>query len=355
VQPKVLLARHYLSQSEPAKVPSLMLELSEKQRQSAAVLEVMALAQLAQQQYPEAKYGLQQLIKQHPDFAQTHFLLAQAYAGLGERAGMRRELERTVELAPRDAVARLALARTLLLVGDKEKTAEQLAVLNELSSEHPGVLRLRASLARVEGDQETASSLLEDVFETSPSTASMLSVARQKWSMGEQAAAVVLQEQWAEEHPDDLAAKLALAGSYGQQDQVELAIAQYQRVLQKDKQNVAALNGLAWHLRNTEPAKALEYAERAAELEPDSALVMDTLAVIQLKNGQVQRAKRSIERVYQKKPNEPAVRYHRAMIDAAAGDKVAAIEALQALLGEGGDFAEKAEAQQLLVELQAGG
>ena len=49
------------------------------------------------------------------------------------------------------------------------------------------------------------------------------------------------------------------------------------------------------------------------------------------------------------------MRYHRAMIDAAAGDKVAAIEALQALLGEGGDFAEKAEAQQLLVELQAGG
>jgi Tfp pilus assembly protein PilF len=173
--------------------------------------------------------------------------------------------------------------------------------------------------------------------------------------MGDQAAALELQEQWAEEHPDDLTATLALAVTYSQQDQVEPAIAQYQRVLAKDEQNVAALNGLAWHLRNTQPARALAYAERAAELAPESTLVMDTLAVVLLKNGQVKRAKRNIERVYRKKPNEPAVRYHRAMIDAAAGDKAAAIKALQALLGEGGDFSEKAEAQQLLADLQAGG
>jgi tetratricopeptide (TPR) repeat protein len=243
----------------------------------------------------------------------------------------------------------------LLLEGEKEKVSEQLAVLNELSPDNPDVLRLKASLARAQGDQETASALLGDVFETSPTTASMLSVARQKWVMGEQAEALELQEQWAEEHPDDLAATLALADAYSQQDQVEPAMAQYQRVLEKDKQNTAALNGLAWQLRNKQPAKALEYAERAAELAPDSMLVMDTLAVVQLKNGQVERARRSIERVYQKRPNEPTVRYHRAMIDAAAGDKSAAIEALQTLLGEGSEFAEKAEAQQLLAELQAGG
>ena len=126
-------------------------------------------------------------------------------------------------------------------------------------------------------------------------------------------------------------------------------------MLEKDEQNVAALNGLAWHLRKSQPAKALEYAERAAELAPDSVLVMDTLAVVLLNNGQVERARRTIARVYQKEPNAPTVRYHRAMIDAAAGDTSAAIEALQALLDEGGEFAEKAEAQRLLAELKAGG
>ena len=352
VRPKVLLARYYLTRGKPEKVPSLMLELS--QRQSPAVLEVMALTQLAQQRYPEAKYDLQQLIEQQPHSAQAHFLLARAYAGLGDRAGLRRELERATELAPRYFAARLALARLLLLEGEKEKASEQLAVLNELAPDHTDVLGLRAALARVQGDQETASALLEDVFETSPGTASMLSFARQRSAMGDQAAAFELQEQWTEGHPDDLAAKLALADAYSQLDQVEPAIAQYQQVLEKDKQNVAALNGLAWHLRNKQPAKALECVERAAELKPDSALVMDTLAVVLLKNGEVERAKRTIERVYEKKLNEPIVRYHRAMIDAAAGDKSVAIAALQALLGEGGDFAERTETQQLLTELQAG-
>jgi len=355
VWPRVLLARYYMTQGEPGKVTALMLELSKKQRQAPDVLEVMALSQLAQKQYYEAKYSLEQLIERQPDSAQAHFLLAQAHAGLGELAELKGELERTVGLAPRDFAARLALARMLLLVGQKEMVTEHLAVLNELSPEHPDVLRLKASLARAQGDRETASALLEDVFETSPSTASMLSVARQKWTMGDHAGALALQEQWTAEHPDDLAATLALASAYSREDQIDTAIIQFQQILEKEEQNVVALNDLAWHLRNKEPAKALEYAERAAELAPESAAVMDTFAVVLMKNGDFERAKRQIERVLVKKPKDPAFRYHGAMIDAAAGDKASALEALQSLLAEGGNFSEKAEAQQLLAELQAGG
>jgi putative PEP-CTERM system TPR-repeat lipoprotein len=355
VQPKLLLARYHLDKGEAAKVPPLMLELSDRQQQAAPVLEVMAFAHLAQKQYPEARYGLEQLVKKRPDSAEAHYLLGRAYAGVGDRAGLKRELERTIELEPKHLAARVALARLLLLEGEKDGVTEQLAVIDELSPDHPEVLRLKASLARAQGEQERTSALLDDVFEASPSTTSMLSVARQRWAMGDQAAALELQEQWVEGNPDDMKATLALASTYSQQDRVEPAIAQYQRVLEKDEQNVTALNGLAWHLRESQPAKALRYAERAAELAPDSVLVMDTLAVVLLNNGQVEHAKRTIERVYQKEPNAPTVRYHRAMIDAAAGEKAAAIRALQALLNDGGNFSEKAEAQQLLAELQAGG
>ena len=355
VRPKVMMARYYLIQGKPAKVPELMLELSEKQQHSPAVLEMTALSQLAQKQFPRAKYSLEQLIEQQPDSAQAHFLLARAYAGLKDRPGMREELETAIELAPKHFAARLALARLLLLEGQKEKVNEQLLVLSEVSPDHPDVLRLKASFARVQGDQETASALLEDVFETSPSTASMLSIARQKWTMGDQAGALELQEQWTAEHPDDQAATLALANAYSQQDQIDQAITRYQQVLEKGEQNVVALNELAWTLRNKQPAKALEYAERASELAPESAVVMDTFAVVLLNNGDIERAKRHIERALEKQPKNPSIRYHGAMIDAAAGDKASALKALQSLLGEGSNFPEKAEAQQLLAELQAGG
>ena len=355
VPPKVLLARYYLTQGEPAKLPALMRELSGKDNHLPAVLEVMALSQLAQKQFPIAKTSLKDWIEQQPSSAQAHFLLARAYFGLGDRTNTKEELETAIELAPKHFAARLALARLLLLEGQKDKLAEQLAVLNELSPEHPDVLQLRASLAGIQGDQGTASDLLEDVFEKSPSTASMLSVALQKWVMGDQMAALELQEQWNTEHPDDLTAGLALADSYIQQDQFERAIDQYQQVLEKDEHNVDALNDLAWYLRNERPAKALEYAERASQLAPESPMVMDTFAVVLLKNGDIERAKRKIDQALAKEPKNSAFRYHGAMIDAAAGYKSSAIEALQSLLGEGSNFSEKAEARELLAQLQVGG
>jgi putative PEP-CTERM system TPR-repeat lipoprotein len=355
VQPKILLARYYLRQGEPTKVPTLMVELSEAQRRIPAVLEVMARSQLAQKQYAQAKYSLEQLIEQRPDSAQAHLQLARAYAGLGERKGLRSELERAVGLAPKSFGARLALGRLLLLEGEKEAVAEQLSVLDELSPEHPDVLRLKAALARAQGDQATATELLEAVFEKSPTTASMLSVARQQWATGEETAALELQEEWVAEHPDDLAAAMALAATNIRQGQVDRAMEQYQRILGKQEKNVAVLNNLAWLLSDREPKKALEYAERASELAPEAELVMDTLAVVLLKNDDIARAKRTMERVLAKDPKNPAFRYHGAMIDAAAGEKVSAIQALEALLGAGSDFAEQDEAQQLLTKLQAGG
>jgi len=355
VLPKLALARYYLTQGSSAKVPALMLELSDTQKRLPAVLEVMALSQLAQKQFSEAKNSLERLVEEQPNSAQFHFLLSQAYGGLKDISGMRKELETAIALAPGYIAAHLAYSRLLVLEGQKEKVKEQLGILNKLSPDHPDVLRLKAYLARVQGDQEMASALLEDVFENSPSTASMLSVSRQKWVMGDQRAVLELQERWTAEHPDDLTASLALAAVYGQQDQVEQAISQYKEVLEKDEQNVAALNDLAWYLRNKQPAKALEYAKRASRLAPESAAVMDTLAVVLLKNGEIERAKRKIESALEKNPKNSAFRYHHAMIDAAAGDKASAIKKLQDLLGEGSDFFEKAEAQQLLAELQAGG
>ncbi len=353
ILPNVMLARYHLTKGNPTKVQTLLLQLNDRQKRTPAVLEVMAISYLAQKQFHEAKHALDLLVEQQPDSAQAHFLLAQVHAGLGSRSAIGGELETAIELAPKYFAARLAYANLLLLEGQKGKLSDQLVVLNEISPEHPDVLRLSASLAQVEGDQETASDLLEDLFEKSPTTASMLSVARQKWIMGDKMEALELQEQWMEKHPEDLVAGLALAGAYSQQDKIERAIAKYKQILEKEKQNVTALNDLAWHLRNKQPAKALEYAERAKKLAPESAIVMDTLAVVLLKNGDLERAKRNIERALAKKPNRPDFRYHNAMIDAAAGDKVLAIKALQLLLGEDGNFPGRVEVQQLLIELQA--
>jgi tetratricopeptide (TPR) repeat protein len=332
-----------------------MLDLSDDQKQDAAVLEVMAQSQLARKQYQDAKQSVEQLLAQQSNSAQAHFLLAQVYAGLGNRTDTKQELESVIKLSPKHFAAHLALARLLAQEGQNEKVTEQLTVLNEISPDNPDVLALKASLAQAQGDQKTASTLLQDVFEQIPSTASMLAVARQELAMGNQMASLELQKQWMTEHPDDLVASMALADAYINQNQVERAITLYQRVLEQDEQNVNALNNLAWQLRDKEPVKALQYAKRAVALAPESAEVMDTLSVVFLKNNDIKSAKRYTERALAKKPKDPSFRYHSAMIDTAAGDKASAIETLQSLLAEDSNFSEKSEAQELLAKLKAGG
>jgi predicted Zn-dependent protease len=73
-----------------------------------------------------------------------------------------------------------------------------------------------------------------------------------------------------------------------------------------------------------------------------------------LKNGQAKKAQRIMDKVLKLQPKDPTLRYHSAMIDAAAGDISSAEVKLTSLIEDGEKFPEKEEAVQLLSELQSG-
>jgi tetratricopeptide (TPR) repeat protein len=126
----------------------------------------------------------------------------------------------------------------------------------------------------------------------------------------------------------------------------------YEQVLQIDPDNAVALNNLAWQIREEDPDKALEYAMHASRIAPDSADVLDTLAVIEYINKDYKQAGRSIERALRQSPDHPSLLYHSAMISAATGDSAQAIDILDDLLAEDTDFPEIEQANGLLLELR---
>ena len=148
----------------------------------------------------------------------------------------------------------------------------------------------------------------------------------------------IRQVQWANR-------SLQLAGRFDEAGQ------QYATVLQADPANVIALNNQAWILREKNSAQALEYARKAAELAPDSADVLDTLAMVEYAGRDYARAQRSIERALKKSPEHPSMLYHSAMIAAALDDKAAARATLKKLLANHTDFPEIAEAEALAGKL----
>ena len=180
----------------------------------------------------------------------------------------------------------------------------------------------------------------------------MIILANQKKEIGDRVGAQQLLEGWVKKYPDDILARTVLAGFYAAIQQEDMAIEQYTRVLEKNGNNLVALNNLAWYLRDTNPQQALVYAMRANKISPESAALIDTLAMVLLKNGDFDNAQRTISRAIVKAPNNLTMRYHSAMIDASAGDKTSAIKTLKALLEEGKEFPEKEEAIKLLAQLK---
>jgi cellulose synthase operon protein C len=118
-----------------------------------------------------------------------------------------------------------------------------------------------------------------------------------------------------------------------------------------ESRNLVALNNLAWLIREKEPVQALDYARRAAELAPDSAEVLDTLAVVEYLNKDYRRAERSIDRALNQQPDNPSLLYHSAMIDVALEDESQARATLEELLESNAEFPELAEAKALLAQL----
>lgn len=333
ISPRLMLARHYLAIGEPEKVQTALVGLSEGQKEEPDVLYVTAQSALALRQYDEAEYSLKKLLKMAPATPGLHYLMANVKAGLGDAAALKAELQKTVELAPRHLPARVALARLALAEGKVHEAREQLAGLKEIAPEHPEVLYLEALLVRG-NDPGKAESLMQQVFAEAPNTRTMISLARQKIVAGDLDGAIALQKQWLEEHPNDRDTLLELAGTYSKTGDWNQAEALYHELLKRDKSDLVALNDLAWLLRDRDPSQAMRYAQRAASIAPGRSQILDTLAMVQLANGQPSAAERSIERALTRSPNDPEMRYHAAVIAEAAGKTDKALRILDKLLVE---------------------
>jgi Flp pilus assembly protein TadD len=236
--------------------------------------------------------------------------------------------------------------------GSSEEFAEHLAKLKTLAPDKPDVMLLEAAASHRQGDTAGAMALADKAFQIAPSSTTAIALANYKAAGGDVNAALKVYNKWLEDHPDDLAVRMAIANTLQMTGREEAAARQYEQVLKADADNAVALNNLAWILREQTPEKALEYARRASNIAPDSGEVLDTLAVIEYLNKDYKRAIRTIERALKASPDNPSIVYHSAMITAADGDETTARNILKRLIEAGKDYPESEQARALLAELE---
>lgn len=352
LQPRLWLAFHYLRSDRAEEVASLLEPLSPLQRGSPQIQAVEATANLMPGGELPADSAMAALLQVYPGSEKYFQLLARAALEAGREAAVEQDLRHILAANPHHPGAMLGLLVLAEAAGDTQTINRYLDELirRARDPDSPYILQMRATAAARRGETEKALGLAERAFESAPGGATLLKLVALQGRAGQSGRAREMLADWVARHPEDIDVRLTLGQALQAKGDDPGAKRHYQAILELQPEHAVTLNNLAWLMRHEAPAKALEHIRRARELQPRNADILDSLAVIEHLNDNPGRALVSIELALRERPQNPSMRYHKAMILASLGRTEQAVSALEALSAL--DFPEKTEAQTLLQQLR---
>lgn len=234
--------------------------------------------------------------------------------------------------------------------GDRERT---LAVLGEAVEQRPDdpylALRLGNALASFGAYEEAVAELLRarELAPEDPNTLRALGLAQGR--TGQRQRALATARALVELRPDDPETLIFAAYVAEAADAGDAARSFYQRVLDRQRDNVIALNNLANLLVRAERAgEGLRLAERAVQLVPDQPQLLDTLGNALIATGRPLDAVRVLEQAAEADPELAVAHYHLGVARARLGQRARARQALERALALQQDASWAPEARALL-------
>jgi len=268
-------------------------------------------------------------------------------ARTGQLTLARTNLNRALNANRDNVTAQRELARIDLQEQRVADARLRLDHLLELGATGNEIRLLEADVLRQEGEAALALAAYAKLADAG-SREGMVRYAMLAMSTGAMQPARTRLRDWLQTSPDDSGVRLILADALLRSAQPEAAIAEYEGLLETDSPVV--LNNLAWLYMEREDPRALEMAQRAADLSPHNADIADTLGWILLQQDHAPEAVAALRRSVQLNPDNATVHYHLALAHRAAGNQRAARESLQQALALG-EFPERLQAQQAMADL----
>lgn len=347
LQPRLALGQIHLKAGYPEKTLDLLSGMKNTYQNNLRFLVVLAEAEGKTRDWAEANASLSRIVELVPNNPAAHFQFAMAKAELGDMKGYRNELQKTLEIAPDYTSARIRLAALMLKEGQKDDAEKHIQILKEQTENNSDVHILEGKLAEAFGNAEQARGSYMESFEQAKNNINLLRASNSNWKMGDRSEAVKMLEDWLKEYPDDNLVRLDLANRYIALDRNAEAIASYREIIKSSPKNIVALNNLSWLLQDTKPEEALQFANQASTLAPQSTELKDTLAMALLSTGDAAQAQRVIDKVLDKRPDNLTYRYHKALILNKQGKSKQASVELKAIIDRNVEFPEKKEAEAL--------
>lgn len=162
--------------------------------------------------------------------------------------------------------------------------------------------------------------------------------------------AQALATNWLKKSPNDMAFTYYLGDTALAQKNYDAAEEYYRTVLKIQPSNAAAMNNVAWLLSRSKKPGALDYAQKAVQLQPKQAALQDTLAEIYASLGKYDQAIEVQKHAVELEPSAHLHRLHLAKFYFSAGKKAEARIELQKLAELGEKFPAQGEVRELLAK-----
>ncbi|HUN52595.1 MAG TPA: XrtA/PEP-CTERM system TPR-repeat protein PrsT, partial [Candidatus Sulfotelmatobacter sp.] len=319
---------------------------------NAAMLEITGRAQLGLKQADDAVATFKKLVNAEPNSSRRHQQLAVALLAAGKGPEALDEARQAVTFDSKDPAAKFLLVRLLVASGKPDEAAP---IVQDLKPQYPKDRRL----AEYEGEialqlkkPQDAVAAFQRAVTIADNGPDRRLLAAAQTQAGQAADAEKTLKTWVDAHPDDSATRVALGDAYLAANRLDEAATQYTESIRTTPNNPVAENNLAWVLmKQGKGAEALDHAQKASKLDPQSAEVMDTLGMVLLQNGSAAEAASNLQKASEKAPANPTIKYHFAQALVSTGQKDGARFVLNQLLSNKQPFKERADAEKLLTQL----
>ncbi len=261
-------------------------------------------------------------------------------------------IDQLLRAQPNDTVALDLATRVAIDQGRADEAQARLARLVEADPDGTAMLKLvlTGDIAMIRGQHDEALHAYEAVFAEQQTTTMVMRLFRARQRRGDEQPQQVLRD-WLEQNPDDQTVRLAAAMHAQSTGELVTATLDYEHMLRLDRADPVVWNNLAWAYSDLGDFRALDASRRAFDLAKDSPNIQDTYGWMLILDDQVDNGIAVLRDAWAAAPSAGEIGYHLAAGLVRAGQTEEARSVLAQALADGGQFATRGEAEQLLAEL----
>ncbi|MGI4849785.1 MAG: XrtA/PEP-CTERM system TPR-repeat protein PrsT [Janthinobacterium lividum] len=351
VRASLQLGAHYLRINEKDKALALAKKLQIGFPEDNDVLDLMAQAQLATGDKDGALTSYRKLVARVPDSPIALYRLGAVQMSMKNSAGATDSLKKALALKADYAEAEIALASIYARDGKYDDALAIARAMQKQTAKSAFGQVVEGDVLSLQKKYDAAAKAYEAGFAISASPAILIKAHEAMTKAGKGKEADLRLVNWSKAHPEDTSVRSYLATVSLMKNDNKSAITQYEAILEKTPNDAAVLNNLALAYQQEKNPRAVETAEKALKLAPQSSAVMDTLGWMLVETGQVPKGLAQLQKAIAVAPNALDIRLHLAQALLKSGDKPGARKELEKVVADGANFAKVDEAKALLKTL----